>query len=126
MATEVEKLIGAINMEECYRRREIRGKDFNDWHGDLERWKAAGQDREILGLLTEIMDACETLEQYDEREPQPYWYEEAAKACRRLSDPTGELAVLQRWLVCWPLDRRRLDKVRERFLTRAERVRQLL
>lgn len=118
----VEALIGAINMEEAYRRRKVRGRDINDWHPQLDEWVAAGETRKALDLLGEIFEAVESLEQFDAREPQPYWYEMAAKIYRTLRCAPEEAAVLERWLIRWPLDRTRHDRARERFTARAAKA----
>lgn len=115
----VEALIGSINMEECYRRRQVRGRDLNEWHPQLDEWIAAGETRKALDLLAEIFTAVESLEQYDAREPQPYWYETAAKIYRTLRCDQEEAAVCERWLIRWPESRTRHDKARHRLSTRA-------
>lgn len=119
---KVEALIGAINMQECYRRRVVRGQDLNEWHQQLDSWKADGHTGPALELLAEIMAAVETIEQYDPREPQPYWYMEAAKLYRKVGSPQEEWEVLQRWLARWPMSRPRHDKARERFIERAGKI----
>jgi Asp-tRNA(Asn)/Glu-tRNA(Gln) amidotransferase C subunit len=115
----VEALIGSINMEEAYRRRKVRGRDLNEWHPQLDEWIAAGETRKALDLLGEIFESVESLEQFDAREPQPYWYETAAKIYRTLRCSEEEAAVLERWLIRWPPTRTRHDKARERFASRA-------
>lgn len=115
---QVERAIASINAEELRRRRTVRGKDLNDLIPVLDSYSAVGMSREFLGLLGEIMAACETLEQYDPREPQPYWYERAAGMHRRLGQHGEELDVLARWLMYWPASRERTDLARDRIKAR--------
>lgn len=114
----VERAIASINAEELRRRRTVRGKDLNDLIPVLDSYSAVGMAREFLGLLGEIMAACETLEQFDPREPQPYWYERAAGMHRRLGEHDEELDVLARWLMHWPASRERNDLARDRIKAR--------
>lgn len=93
--TEAERLIHAVNMVETYRRRGVRSRDLNDWHAQLDEWWAVGAHTLILGLLAEVMYVVETLEQYDDREPQAYWYQQAAKAHTALGDHASAVAVLE-------------------------------
>lgn len=111
----MDRAIAVINMEECYRRRVVRGQDLNDWHEQLDRWIAAGDLSSARALLYEIIGATETLVQYDQREPQPYWHEKLAKLHRRDGDRWAESAVLCRWLAAWPADRQRFDSARQRI-----------
>lgn len=101
----VDRLIAVVNMEEAYRRRRVRGKDLNDWHPQLDAWAESGQTVEALRLLGEIMETVENLEQYDPREPQPYWFEVAARIHHRAGRHEEEAAVLRRWLDKWPPSR---------------------
>ena len=107
--TEAGRAIHAVNMGETFRRRVVRGQDFNDWHEQLEQWWVVGDYTAILGLLGEIIAAAETLEQYDDREPQAYWYQQAAKAHTALGDHEAAVAMLERWLQFWPPIRIRFD-----------------
>lgn len=115
MTTDAERAIAVINMEECYRRRLVRGRDLNDWHEQLDAWVKAGNLAAARELLYEIIEATEQLVQYDQREPQPYWHEKLAKLHRRDGDRWAEQSVLCRWLAAWPEDRRRFDNARERI-----------
>jgi len=108
-------LIHAVNMEETYRRRLVRGRDFNDWHPQLEQWWAAQDYAAILGLLSEIITAAEALQQYDDREPQAYWYVQAAKAHAHLGDHAAAVSVLERWFRYWPTERIRFDRAPQRM-----------
>lgn len=118
----VDAAIAAINMEECYRRRLVRGRDLNEWHTDLENWILTGQDDTALGFLGEAIAAVETLEQYDDREPQSYWYEKAADIHQERGDHAAASAVLERWMATWPEVRRRRDSTRLRIKTRLVRL----
>lgn len=115
MTSDAERAIAVINMEECYRRRMVRGKDLNEWHDQLNIWVKEGNLPAARALLHEIIEVTETLVQYDQREPQPYWHEKLAKLHRREGDRWAEAAVLCRWLAAWPEDRRRFDSARERI-----------
>lgn len=106
-------------MEECYRRRKVRGRDMAEWIPQMDAWVAAGETRLALELLAEIIAACETLEQFDTREPAPFWYESAAKVYRQLGCSHEEATILERWLAHWPESRVRYDKARDRFAARA-------
>ncbi|MFT4471437.1 hypothetical protein ACMX2H_16155 [Arthrobacter sulfonylureivorans] len=117
-AEDVDELIAIINMEECYRRRTVRGRDLNDWHLQLEAWRRIGNFEAMLQLLGEIIVATEQLEQYDDREPQPYWHEQKAKLHRKRHEYQEEAAVLALWLAHWPLERDRFDQARERIVAR--------
>lgn len=107
--TEAGRLVHAVNMAETYRRRLVRGQDFNDWHSQLEEWWVAEDYTAILGLLSEIIAAAEGLEQYDDREPQAYWYQQAANAHAALGDHAAAVEVLERWYQFWPPPRIRFD-----------------
>lgn len=107
--TEAGRLVHAVNMGETYRRRMVRGQDFNDWHGQLDAWWAVGDYPAILLLLGEIIVAAESLEQYDDREPQAYWYQQAAKAHMEMGDHQSAVEILARWAQFWPSHRIRLD-----------------
>lgn len=122
---QVEYAIAAINAEELMRRRMVRGKDLNDWLGPLQEMIDAGQDAEALELLEEIMSCCETLEQFDPREPQPFWYEKACGLLRRSRRYEEEARTLTRWLSRWPAERPRGDLAQERIEARREYAREL-
>jgi tetratricopeptide (TPR) repeat protein len=113
--TEAGRLIHAVNMDETYRRRQVRGRDLNDWHPQLDAWWAAGDYTAILDLLGEVITAAETLEQYDDREPEAYWYQQAAKAHTVMGDHAAAVAVLERWFQFWPPERIRFDREPERM-----------
>lgn len=49
--TPAELAIRRINDIEQRRRRKVRGRDFNDWHTQLDQWKKDGQHQERLRLL---------------------------------------------------------------------------
>lgn len=121
---DVDLALARINAEECARRRLVRGKDLNGWLAVLDEMILAKQHDEALDLLGEIMDACETLEQYDPREPHPYWYERAAGLLRKTGQHGREMETLARWLDRWPDSRPRPDFARERIRARLEDVRQ--
>lgn len=110
--------IAAINAEELMRRRVVRGMDLNDNIAVIDNLVAQGLAAEALELLEEIIAVVETLEQYDDREPQPYWYERAAGLHRRLGNHEAELDVLGRWLIAWPPSRLRPDLARDRVRAR--------
>lgn len=118
--SDAERAIAVINMEECYRRRLVRGRDLNEWHEQLQLWREAGDVPAQRALLREIIAVTETLEQYDAREPQPYWHEKLADLHADEGAWWSELAVLCRWLAAWPDDRRRFDKARERVRARVD------
>lgn len=116
--SDAERAIAVINMEECYRRRLVRGRDLNEWHMQLEQWASSGNTAAQRTLLQEIIAVTELLPQYDAREPQPYWHEKLADLHVSAGESWAEAAVLTRWLACWPEERRRFDSARERFLQR--------
>lgn len=122
---QVEYAIAAINAEELMRRRQVRGRDLNEWIGPLQELIDTGADAEALALLEEIMDCCETLEQFDPREPQPFWYEKACGLLRRSRRYEEEAGTLTRWLERWPADRVRADLAQERILARREYAQEL-
>lgn len=101
----VDLAIASINMEECYRRRLVRGRDLNEWFTQLEVWLESGQYEEALSFLGEAIGAVETLEQFDNREPQSYWYQKAADVYEDMGQPGNAAKVLQRWLASWPAHR---------------------
>lgn len=69
-----KRAIRRIKDLEMRQRRQVRGRDFNDWDGQLRAWRAAGECRQSLRLLLEIIAAAETLPQYDPRESRYEWY----------------------------------------------------
>lgn len=117
---DAERAIAVINMEECYRRRLVRGRDLNEWHMQIEQWASAGNVAAQRALLREIIEVTERLVQYDAREPQPYWHEKLADLHESTGERWAEVAVVTRWLACWPEDRRRYDSARARFLRRLQ------
>lgn len=122
----VDYAIAAINADELMRRRRVRGRDLNEWIGPLQEMIDAGQDAEALELLEEIMACCETLEQYDPREPQPFWYEKACGLLRRSRRYSEEAQTLTRWLRRWPAERPRADLAQERIQARREYAQELM
>lgn len=100
-----DELILAINAEELYRRRTVRGQDINDWHPQIRTWLAEGHLLDALDLLEEILDVVEILEQYDAREPDWYWYSKTASVQEELGDCPGAAATLRRYLQAWPAHR---------------------
>ncbi|MDZ5076794.1 hypothetical protein [Nesterenkonia sp. HG001] len=103
--TPADDAIRRINTEELYRRRQVRGRDLNDWHAELRQWEEAGLYEEVLSLLGEITHAVETLAQYDSREPQAYWYLYAARILKLQGEARAAEVLLIRWLDHWPEDR---------------------
>lgn len=124
--TEAGRIIQEINMAETYRRRLVRGRDFNDWHLQLDEWWITEDYESILSLLSEIIAAAETLEQYDDREPQAYWYQQAAKAHTRLGDYAAAVEILERWFQAWPPPRQRFDNEPARMTDRLDAARNRL
>jgi len=116
--TEAGRAIHAVNMAETYRRRVVRGRDVNDWHLELDEWWAMGDFAAVLDLLREIISAMETVEQYDDREPQSYWYVQCAKAHTAIGDHDAAVAVLERWFRFWPPERIRFDNEPARMRAR--------
>jgi len=114
----VDIAIASINMQELYRRRMVRGRDLNEWFDDLEAWIAAGEYEEALTFLGEAIGTVETLEQFDNREPQPYWFQKAADLYEDSGEPEAAAKVLRRWLESWPPRRERRDGMREVVCTR--------
>ncbi len=110
-----ETAIARINAEECFRLRKVDGRDINDWHTTLAKMRASGDTAGALGLLYKIIAACETLEQYDPREPQPYWYEQAAKLHEKRGELTEAEELVVRWLSFWR-GRERGEKTKMRAL----------
>ncbi len=102
---DADRAIAVINMEEAFRRRLVRGRDINEWHPTISEWLAAGRDDDVLTLVAEIIDATMILEQYDPREPQPYWFELAARIHHRRGAHRDEAVILRRWLARWPYSR---------------------
>ncbi|MGO4382911.1 hypothetical protein AB4Y80_01570 [Specibacter sp. RAF43] len=112
-----------MNTAETYRRRVVRGLDINDWHLELDAWFARGNYWAALDLLAEIMDAVETLEQFDDWEPEAYWYEQAAEAHTRIGEHDKAVAVLERWLQFWPPERIRFDMAPQRMQRKLDAAR---
>lgn len=121
----VDIAIASINMEECYRRRLVRGRDLSEWHTDLEAWIATGEYEQALEFLGEAIGAVETLEQYDDREPQPYWFQKAADLYEDMGEPENAAKVVDRWLRSWPARRPRRDGMREDMCTRAANLKRV-
>lgn len=124
--TDVDRAIRRINTGELYARRQVLGKDFNAWHQQLRGWRAAGEHREALHLLLEIIAAAETLVQYDSREPRCEWYFWAAAEYEALGLVDRAVRVLDRWQYFWPAERECYVSHRRRVESRLRRLRQLL
>ncbi|GAA1806914.1 hypothetical protein [Nesterenkonia flava] len=127
---DAQRLIDAVNHQELMRRRQVHGRDLNDWHTALRELKAAGETRQALVLLHEIIDKTLALAQYDAREPQLWWFTQAAWLHERHRDYDKAAAVLQQWLDAWP-DRRAIpwrsrpaiDRERTKVHARIQRLR---
>lgn len=119
---DVDKLIARINAEELWRRRIVRDQDLNDWHGQLREWEARGQIDEAIDLLGEIMDVVVDLDWLDAREPQLYWFEQAAGLLRLQGRRQEAAAVMRRWLDSWPLDRAESTEGRDAVERRRAKV----
>lgn len=124
--TDVDRAIRRINTEELYARRLVRGRDFNAWHGQLAQWRAAGEHREALRLLLEIVAAAETLAQYDSREPRCEWYLWAAGEYEAVGLVDPAVRILERWQYFWPAERECYPSHRGRVESRLRRIRRLL
>lgn len=119
--TPVDAAIRRINTDELYRLRRVRGRDLNQWHQDLTVWIQGGLPEEALALLGEIITVAETLQQYDSREPQPYWYEKAAKILADQGEHGAAELLLRNWLHLWPETREQSAHRRKRIEARADR-----
>lgn len=124
--TPVEQAIRRINTAELYARRRVRGRDFNDWHGQLRDWRDLGEHREALRLLLEIIAAAETLVQYDGREPRHEWYLWAAAEYEALGLIDPAVRLLERWQYFWPASRDCYVSHRAEVESRLRRLRRLL
>lgn len=120
--TPAELAIRRINDIEQRRRRKVRGRDFNDWHTQLDQWKKDGQHQERLRLLLEIVAAAETLPQYDSREPRYEWTLWAATEYEHLGMPNHAVQLLHRWLHHWPEHRDQYPSHRAKILSRLRRL----
>ena len=114
----VDDFIASVNLHELYRRRMVRGADLSQWHAQLEAWLQDGALLEAAEFLLEVLDVVETLEQFDAREPQPYWYLKLADVYEDAGEPGGAAAVLRRWLARWPAEREGHVEYRDQICTR--------
>ncbi|GAA4914628.1 hypothetical protein [Nesterenkonia rhizosphaerae] len=105
-------LIEQINTEELYRRRLVWGRDLNDWHLTLDHWISTGLTAKALELLELILETVETLEQFDTREPQFYWYKMTAELYLSTGEPDKAADTLERWVAGWPDSRAVPDQAR--------------
>lgn len=122
---DVDRAIRRVNTGELLDRRRVRGRDLNDWHGQLRDWRDLGEHSEALRLLLEIIAAVETLEQYDSREPRYEWYLWAAREYEALGLVDAAVAVLERWGSFWPTERECWPSHRATVASRLRRLRRL-
>lgn len=123
------RAVEKINHAELLRLRQVWGKDLNEWHGTLSDLKQRGKTGQALSLLSEIMEATLRLAQYDQREPQPYWFTQASWLHERRGEHRRAAQVLQRWMDAWPQRRaipwkrrRTVDRQREQIGARIDRL----
>ena len=109
----IQRLIEAINMDHLWKLRKLHGKDLAEHVQDLVEMEADKRFEEMVVLLEQIIDVTHTLEQYDAREPQPYYAQKAATIYNKLKRRQDSIRVLRRWLAAWPTERP-TTQVRER------------
>lgn len=98
-------IITAINHQELLHRRQLHGRDLNDYHPDLAQLRARNATNAALELLHQIIAVTHTLPQYDDREPDPYWPELAAQLHIDAGQTDLARTVLEEWLTWWPAHR---------------------
>lgn len=101
----MQRVINAINMEHLYKLRTLRGKDISEHVQDIVSLEAEDRYPEMLERLEEVIDITHVLDQYDTREPQPYYALKASAVYMRLGRRADAIRVLERWLAAWPEDR---------------------
>ncbi|PCC37441.1 tetratricopeptide repeat protein [Glutamicibacter sp. BW77] len=102
---KIQRLIDAINMQHVWALRKLHGKDLGDHVQVLIELETDKRYDEMIALLEEITELMHTLEQYDTREPQPYYAEKLASIYIKLGSHDDAIRALRRWLDAWPADR---------------------
>lgn len=113
-----ENLIISINSEELWIRRRVARWDINQWLLPIDDLMRARRFSEAIDVLETITTTCVSLQQYDNREPQAYWFEKLATAHQRAGNKPAARAVLTNWLTYWPDTRFRTNKDVERVKNR--------
>lgn len=106
----LDEAITDLNLEHAYRLRQVQGKDFNDWHEELDHWVGSANYGPALTVLDQIREKSHQLVQYDPREPDPYWFELTCRILTR-TDPARAAEPLREWLDAW---NQRSGRVRDR------------
>lgn len=119
----MQRVINAINMEHLYKLRTLRGKDISEHVQDVINLEAEDRYAEMLELLEEVIDITHALEQYDQREPQPYYALKACSVYMRLGRRADAIRALERWLGAWPEERATTHtSQRKKVVTKLERM----
>lgn len=79
----------------------------------IKHLKREGRLDEALTLCYAAIQGAEA--NREGREPAPWYTEQAAIIHRKLGQRDQEIAVLQRWVVCCPPERREGSRIRERL-----------
>lgn len=108
-------------MEHLWKLRKLHGKDLADHVQDLVEMETGKRYDDMVVLLEQIIDVTHTLEQYDPREPQPYYAQKAATIYNKLRRRPDAIRVLRRWVEAWPPERpttqvREREKIIERLV----------
>lgn len=115
---EMDRLIISINSEELWARRQVAGWDLNDWLLPIDDLLRARRYTEAVDVLEDITETCVNLQQYDNREPQAYWFEKLATAHHRSQEKAAARSVLAEYLYYWPTGRFRTNRDVERVIKR--------
>ena len=100
-----DQLIASINAHHLTHLRQVRGRDINDHHTHIHQLQHQGDHPALLDLLGEIIPLTYTLQQYDPREPDPYWTQMAVDTHTYLGDHTAARELWSAWLTHWPTHR---------------------
>ena len=91
----------------------INGVHFLELVEPIKQLKREGRLEEALTLCYAAIEGAER--EREDREPAPWYTEQAAIVHRKLGQGDEEIAVLQRWLQGCPEDRRAGSRIRQRL-----------
>ena len=76
----------------------VRGRHYTDWVETVKDLKRLGHNEQARDLLLELCSGVEAEGEATGLSIPPWYFEQAAIVYRKLKDPLGEVAVLERYL----------------------------
>lgn len=80
----------------------VDGRHYTEWVDVVRDLRRGGDDADALKLLEKLMRATLQEAAATGLPPAPWYFEQAAMVHRKAQDPTGEVAVLKRFLAGMP------------------------